>query len=72
MQFLSTEEPIAVAAVEAIHSGNVETLKQLLAANRGLATAQLGGDTKCDPREMSRSLLHVATDWPGHYPKPLP
>jgi ankyrin repeat protein len=54
--------------VEAIHSGNIEALKQLLADNPHLATVQLNGDTTCDPCEMSRSLLHVATDWPGHYP----
>jgi len=68
MQFLSTEDPLAVAVVEAIHSGNVESLKQLLADNPHLATVHLGGDTTCEPGEMSRSLLHVATDWPGHYP----
>jgi uncharacterized protein len=68
MQYLSTEDPLAVAAVRAIHSGDVDALKELLAANPGLATARIGGDTKTNRCEKSRTLLHVATDWPGHYP----
>jgi ankyrin repeat protein len=68
MNYMSTENPLAVAAVEAIHSGNVDALKQLLADNPNLATMRLGGATSCNPCEMSRTLLHVATDWPGHYP----
>ena len=68
MRYLSTEDPLAVAAVQAIHSGDVETLKRLLAESPFLATVRLGGATSGDPCEMSRTLLHVATDWPGHYP----
>jgi uncharacterized protein len=62
---LSTEDPLAVAAVEAIHAGDIETLKRVLLENPGLATARLGDD---DPDGMSRTLLHVVTDWPGHFP----
>lgn len=62
---LHTDEPLAAAVVEAIQSGDVETLKRLLAGSTGLATARLGDD---DPDGMSRTLLHVATDWPGHFP----
>ena len=68
MEYLSTEDPLAVATVDAIHKGEVDKLKQLLADNPGLATVRLGGSTVCDPGEMARTLLHVATDWPGHYP----
>jgi hypothetical protein len=61
---LETEDPLAVAVVAAIHSGDVGALTQLLADHPGLAVARLG-----DPdRGMSRTLLHVVTDWPGHYP----
>jgi ankyrin repeat protein len=61
---LETEDPLAVAVVTAIHNGDLATLGTLLAEHPGLATARLG-----DPeRGMSRTLLHVATDWPGHYP----
>jgi ankyrin repeat protein len=62
---IDTDEPLAVAVVEAIHTGDLFTLKRLLRENPGLVTARLGDD---DPEGMSRTLLHVATDWPGHFP----
>jgi uncharacterized protein len=62
---IGTEEPLAEAAVEAIHTGDVPALRRLLEENPELATARLGDD---DPDGMSRTLLHVATDWPGHFP----
>src|SRR5918999_3950488 len=65
MATIDTENPLATAVVDAIHSGDLATLKRLLAENPGLATARLGDD---DPDGMSRTLLHVATDWPGHFP----
>ncbi len=58
-------DPVAVAVVDAIHRGEVALLRQLLADNAGLARTRLGDD---DPDGMSRTLLHVATDWPGHFP----
>lgn len=57
--------PIAVAAVTAIRDGDQLALRSLLADNPSLATARLGDD---DPQGMSRTLLHVVTDWPGHFP----
>ncbi|HEX5012177.1 MAG TPA: ankyrin repeat domain-containing protein [Planctomycetota bacterium] len=65
MIFLSTEHPLAVAAVKAIHGGDVAALGLLLVAHPELATVRLGDD---DPCGMSRTLLHVVTDWPGHFP----
>lgn len=65
MTTIATEDPLAVAAVEAIHAGDLPRLTQLLAEHPDLATARLGDD---DPGGMSRTLLHVATDWPGHFP----
>lgn len=62
---LDTEEPIAIAVVEAIHTGDIDGLQRLLADNPDLAQERLGDD---DPDGMSRSLLHVATDWPGNFP----
>jgi ankyrin repeat protein len=63
---LSADNPLAIAVVEAIHKGDVESLQRLLQANPGLATARLGDGKNCEG--MSRTLLHVATDWPGHFP----
>jgi ankyrin repeat protein len=62
---LDTQEPLAVAATGAIHAGDVAALKRLLQEHPDLVTARLGDD---DPDGMSRTLLHVATDWPGHFP----
>jgi hypothetical protein len=61
---LDTEDPLAAAAVEAIRAGNVAELERLLGGHPRLATARLGDY----PDGMSRTLLHVATDWPGHFP----
>jgi hypothetical protein len=60
---IDTEEPLAVAVVEAIHTGDLPALQRLLAEHPGRAADRLGDD---DPDGMSRTLLHVATDWPGH------
>jgi len=53
------ENSLAATAVQAIHQGNLALLKQLLSENPTLATARVDGQ---------RTLLHVATDWPGHFP----
>jgi hypothetical protein len=65
---LDTGDPLAVMVVEAIRAGDISRLKRLLAEHPGLVTARLGDyDGRAD-RGMSRTLLHVLTDWPGHYP----
>ncbi len=60
---LSTDHPLAAAAVDAIHTGNVEALRRLLEQDPELATVRLGTSG------MTRTLLHVVTDWPGHFPR---
>jgi len=62
---IDTEDPLAVAAAGAIHAGDIPVLERLLAEHPELATARLGDD---DPCGMSRTLLHVVTDCPGHFP----
>lgn len=62
---IGTDEPLAVDVVAAIHAGDVAGLRRLLTDNAGLAGARLGS---AEPGAMTRSLLHVATDWPGHFP----
>ncbi|MFC5649470.1 ankyrin repeat domain-containing protein [Paenibacillus solisilvae] len=70
MSIIFKDAPLTIAVVEAIQTGNVPTLKRLLDENTSLATARIIGnenDDKC-MSGMSRTLLHVATDWPGHFP----
>lgn len=58
-----TNSTLAAAVTKAIREGDLDTLKQLLDENPQLATARLRDD-----KDMLRSLLHIATDSPGHYP----
>ena len=64
---LATNDPLAVAITAAIHGGEVASLKRLLADHPELATAVIASeeDRACG---MGRTLLHVATDWPGNFP----
>jgi hypothetical protein len=68
MRYRPTDDPLAVAVASAIHTGDVDGLKKLLTDNPDLATVQLGSPAGKNPCQLARSLLHVATDWPGHYP----
>jgi ankyrin repeat protein len=45
--------------IEAIHTGDVAALNQIVSADPALVHAKLDGQ---------RTLLHIATDWPGHFP----
>ncbi len=65
MVFIATDEPLAAAAVKAVRTGDLPGLKRLLDESPMLATARLGTN---GPKATSRTLLHVATDWPGHFP----
>ena len=65
---LDEDDPLTVALVDAIHGGDVEELQRLLTEQPDLATATIGDPNSTDPKAMSRTLLHVATDWPGHRP----
>lgn len=53
----------AIATVEAIRDGDVAGLRHLLASHPGLAQARV-----VDASGVARTLLHVAADWPGHFP----
>ena len=67
MLIIAVDDPRAVAAVQAIHEGDVEGLRRLLAEHPDLARAALG--SRDCANGMTRSLLHVVTDWPGHFPR---
>ena len=45
--------------VDAIRQGDIPTLERLLAANPAVIQERPDG---------KRTLLHIATDWPGHFP----
>jgi len=49
--------------VAAIREGDVPRLRQLLAQDPVLAGTRI-----TDTKGTARTLLHVATDWPGHFP----
>lgn len=59
---LPGDDPVAIAATDAVQTGDLDVLADMLDARPGLATARIG-----DP-SMSRTLLHAATDWPGNFP----
>jgi uncharacterized protein len=63
MSTIDADAPLAVAATEAITKGDLEAVQRLLSTNPDLATARLR-----DAGGASRTLLHVVTDWPGHFP----
>src|SRR5688572_1533614 len=56
-------DPLAHDAMKAIHKGDLTALRQLLAEHPALAAARI-----IDRKGSDRTLLHVATDWPGHFP----
>lgn len=58
---ISGPNPIDDAAVQAVREGDVPTLRRLIIDNPGLASKRL-------PHHGDRTLLHIATDWPGHFP----
>jgi hypothetical protein len=69
MTTIPTDHPLAVAATEAIRTGDLAELERLLAAHPELATARLVGQPgRRHCKATTRTLLHVAADWPGHYP----
>lgn len=63
---LRSDDPLAIDAVTAIHEGDLLRLDRLLDEHPGLAGAEIV-DGEGDAR-AGRTLLHVATDWPGHFP----
>jgi ankyrin repeat protein len=60
---LAADDPLAVAVVSAIRSGDVETLERLLQETDGLGPSRI-----VDRDGTARTLLHVVADWPGNFP----
>lgn len=67
VQTLTSQDPPAVAVTEAIRTGDLPGLRQLLADHPALATARI--TEQGEDGRGARSLLHIATDWPGHFPR---
>jgi len=60
---LGDDDPIAVALIQAIHTGDLESLDRLLRQHPRLASARIQ-----DGKGSSRTPLHIAADWPGYFP----
>jgi hypothetical protein len=60
---LPKDEPLARSLVNAIHAGQIETVRQLVQRHPGLASARL-----VDEKGTSGTPLHAAADWPGFFP----
>ncbi len=60
---LHFDDSLALAVTYAIHAGRVEELRELLASNPDLARATIS-----DCAGVCRTLLHIVSDWPGHFP----
>lgn len=56
---MDSQDPVAVAAVDAIRAGDTAALARLLSEHPDLAREQVHG---------TRTPLHVAADWPGYLP----
>jgi uncharacterized protein len=57
------DHPRAVELVLAIHGGDIDTIRRLLAEDPQLVRAGL-----VDRKGGFRTLLHLVADWPGYFP----
>lgn len=60
---LNKNDPVAHTLVAAVHAGDVDAVRRLLAEHPGLASTRL-----VDDEGGSGTPLHAATDWPGFFP----
>lgn len=63
MAMLDHQDPLAVALVQAVRAGDIASLRAILRETPGDAAVSVR-----DAKGCSRTLLHVATDWPGYFP----
>ena len=62
VRIVAADDPVVLAATAAVQAGDVAALDSVLAEHPWLATARVGDASS------HRTLLHVVTDWPGHFP----
>ena len=60
---LTSNQPLAVSVAAALRAGDLDELSRLLDEHPDLASA-----TIVFADGTARSMLHMATDWPGHFP----
>jgi hypothetical protein len=60
---IPAEDPRAVELVLAVHGGDTDAIRRLLAEDPQLARAGL-----VDRKGGLRTLLHLVADWPGYFP----
>jgi ankyrin repeat protein len=60
---LAWDDSVAIELLLAVRSGDLETIRRLLAENPGLTRARLAGR-----RGGTSTPLHLVTDWPGYFP----
>ncbi len=65
MDVLLDTDPLAARLVTAIQTGDLDALSEGLAEHPDAARTGIGSAE----HEDVRSLLHIATDWPGHFPR---
>src|SRR5215510_3770510 len=63
MMIIRHDDALALAVSKAIREGDLQAIKGLLAKHPELKSASIQ-----DQKGGLRTLLHVATDWPGHFP----
>src|SRR6266536_725952 len=61
---MGANDPVAAAVVAAIQRGDVDGLRHLFQNYAGVATARI-----VDACGAARTRLHIAADWPGHFPR---
>jgi uncharacterized protein len=60
---LPSTDTLARSLTTAIQTGDLPSLQRLLADDREAARMRI-----VSPDGSTRSLMHIATDWPGHFP----
>ncbi|GGH46695.1 hypothetical protein GCM10008014_09500 [Paenibacillus silvae] len=71
MEWMYEDEDVAQRVTRAIQTGDTSSLEQLLLDHSGLAKTKIlerNPQNKGGCSTVSRTLLHIATDWPGHFP----
>ncbi|HZQ97818.1 MAG TPA: ankyrin repeat domain-containing protein [Chloroflexota bacterium] len=63
MATLRADAAVATTLVQAIRGGDLTWLRRMLVEHPPLANARV-----VDAKGAGRTPLHIATDWPGHFP----